>query len=106
MGYPVPSQKELFFFTTEITDKFQDIIIKDNDFSWKKKNEFIDEYIEYINKYSRLYRALPFVKAIYICNSITFNSLRKDSDIDLFIITKANRLWLDRFFSAVLFFLF
>ena len=63
----------------------------------------MEEFITHIEKYGRRYKALPFVKNIFLCNSITFNSLKKDSDIDLFIITKKNSLWRARFRSVLLF---
>ena len=31
-----------------------------------------------------MYQSLPFVKEIFLCNSISFNALKRDSDIDLF----------------------
>ncbi|MDR0650197.1 MAG: hypothetical protein LBG59_02025 [Candidatus Peribacteria bacterium] len=48
----------------------------------------MDDYIAEIEKYATLYKSLPFVEEIYLCNSITFNALHQDSDIDLFIIAR------------------
>lgn len=104
MDYPVPKDKELFFLSHSIDDKPQNIDYSQIKFSWDTKSKYMPEYIQKINKYWWLYRSLPFVQDIYLCNSITFNALNSASDIDLFIVVKNNRLWLARFFSAFLFF--
>jgi hypothetical protein len=65
----------------------------------------MDEYLTEIAKYTTLYKSLPFIKEIYLCNSITFNALHQDSDIDLFIITRPGRIRTAKF-RAMLFFAF
>lgn len=84
MGYPIP------FFENE-------------QFSWKEKNPFLEEYLAFINQWEHLYKNLPFVKKIYLCNSLTFNALKEESDIDLFIITEERRIWSTKFFCMILF---
>jgi len=49
-----------------------------------------------INKAKRrlkLISWLPFIRLIALANVIGAHNLKKNSDIDLFIVTKANRLW-------------
>jgi hypothetical protein len=65
----------------------------------------MDEYLAEIEKYATLYKSLPFVDEIYLCNSITFNALHQNSDIDLFIITRPGRIRTAKF-RAMLFFMF
>jgi len=50
---------------------------------------------------SMLARA-PFVRAIFVCNSLAFNNAKKESDIDLVIITKKGGVWLSRLFCLLL----
>ncbi len=39
----------------------------------------------------------PFIKGVAICNDLGYLNAPKESDIDLFIITQKNRIWLARF---------
>lgn len=43
---------------------------------------------------------LTSVKAIGICNSLSYHFTREKSDIDLFVVTKSNRVWTARFFCV------
>lgn len=94
MKYPVP-QHSSYFLLEKKGRKKQEDILRGNEFppdtqrfSWDHKNEYMDEYVAFIQKYQRLYRSIPFIHSIYLCNSITFNGLHDDSDIDIFIVTK------------------
>ncbi len=46
----------------------------------------------------KILRFVPFVRAVFVCNTIASGSPEIDSDIDLFIVIKRGRLWLTRFF--------
>lgn len=48
-------------------------------------------------KIVRFLRHVPFVKMIGICNTLAYNNSRPQADIDLFIISKRNRVWQTRF---------
>lgn len=50
-------------------------------------------------------RWLPFVEYIGISGSLALNNAKKEDDIDLFIITAKDRLWVSRLFITVLLFL-
>ena len=53
----------------------------------------------------RLYKYLPFIKMIAVCNTLAYSNASEDSDIDFFIITNKRRIWLVRFFTIVMIFL-
>ncbi len=101
MKYPIPKNYCFFLYKKKCLDT-QKLVIKE-EFSFDKKTKLMEEYIDYINKFGFLYKSIPFVKDIYLCNSITFNALKKESDIDLVIITKKWKLWLARFWSVIFF---
>lgn len=41
-------------------------------------------------------RWIPFVEAVFVCNTLAAHIAKKNSDIDFFIITKENRIWITR----------
>ena len=105
MNYPIPLNSELYFQTTENKSKKS---IEYNDqlkFSWDEKSSYMDEYIEEVKRLEKIFKSIPFVEQIFLCNSITFNKLDNDSDIDLFIIARPWRIWSVKFWSMLLFFL-
>lgn len=114
MGYPTPSRSQIF--ELDEYDRFdlqknedgeeEEPKILVSDFSWDSCNVHMSDYLDIIKKYSRLFRSIPFVKHIYLCNSITFNALNPESDIDILIITNHKKIRLARFFSILLFTIF
>ncbi len=48
-------------------------------------------------KFIKIFRLIPFIKMIAICNSLAYSNSDQTGDIDLFIIVSQNRLWLARF---------
>lgn len=59
-----------------------------------RKQKKVCKVVKYLSR-------LSSVKAIGICNSLAYHFTREKSDIDLFIITKKNRLWTARFFCVI-----
>ena len=51
---------------------------------------------------SFLVRLVPWVMTIAVTGSVAYGSAGKRDDIDLFIITRRNRLWLSIFFALIL----
>jgi hypothetical protein len=49
-----------------------------------------------------LMRLIPFVRTIAVTGSVAYRSAGKWDDIDLFVVTKRNRLWLSLFMAIVL----
>ncbi len=47
-------------------------------------------------------RNIPFLKAIFVCNTVAANQANEDSDIDFFIVSAKNRLWIVRFFANLI----
>ena len=61
----------------------------------------MQSFVDHVNKLGWLWKSLPFVDAIYIGNSMTFNSLKEDSDIDLCIVVSPGRMWLAKSWSNI-----
>ncbi len=51
-------------------------------------------------KIIKIFSFIPFIKLIAICNSLSYRNSKTESDIDLFIIVKKNRLWLTRLLTV------
>jgi len=47
-------------------------------------------------------RAVPFLRAVFVCNSVGQGMAGSDSDIDFFIIAAPGRVWLVRFFTNLI----
>jgi predicted nucleotidyltransferase len=59
--------------------------------------------IEKTKKYAKLLSWIPWILFVWVWNSVAMNTAHKDSDIDLFIITKKNRLWITRIITTLFF---
>lgn len=62
----------------------------------KEGNSKAAELIKIAHKVSELLILFPYVRGIAISGSLSKNYADEDSDIDLFIITAKNRLWIAR----------
>ncbi len=68
--------------------RFEKQPIADN--LWKK----VDFYLPFLEK-------IPFIENISVTNTLAFGNPKPESDIDLFIIAKKNRLYTARFFTTI-----
>lgn len=110
MKYPVPKNNELFFQYSKTEPTNANKMLKNIDenetwdwFSRDQKSEYMDEYLKEIKRLKSTFQSIPFVEQIFLCNSISFNALDKNSDIDLFIIAKPWRIRTVKFRSMILF---
>lgn len=109
MNYPVPKNAELYFQYSDTERTNAKKMLKNtkeevtNEFSWDKESEYMEEYLKEIKRLESTFQSIPFVEQIYLCNSISFNSLDKNSDIDLFIIAEPWRIRTVKFRSMILF---
>ena len=62
----------------------------------RKGNVYADILLNKAAKISKLLFKFPYVRAIGISGSVSKNFADENADIDYFIITKANRLWIAR----------
>jgi len=67
----------------------------------------IDEKkFEEIKKWAFLMNCVPFLRGSFVCNSYAMGTFDEKSDIDLFVVTKRNRLYTARLFMNLLFRIF
>jgi len=84
-------KKESFYFLKNR----EDIIIK-------RKNNYIISYNKYKKgiKFIKLISHFSCFKSIFISNNMSIDNSKNESDIDLFIISRKNKIWSSRFISA------
>lgn len=66
----------------------------------QQRYHFANRKLRIAKRVTALFRLLPSVKFVALSNLIGRHNLRDGSDIDLFIVTKKNRIWLTRLFCA------
>lgn len=62
----------------------------------QENNSRADAMLPIARRIARLIDSFPFVRAVFVSGSLSKHSMRPDSDIDFFIITEPERLWLAR----------
>lgn len=63
-----------------------------------KKEQEAKKYFKKLPRYAKLIARFPYVKGIAISGSLSKNIMYEDGDIDYFIITNKERLWVARTF--------
>ncbi len=64
-------------------------------------NNAADKSLEIAKRITNIIKRFPYVKGVMLSGSISKNYMDKDSDIDYFIITSTNRLWVSRLFFVL-----
>ena len=63
-----------------------------------KRGMIAEKKFRRARRVARLLSLFPFVRMVGVCNTLSFYMPRLEGDIDVFIITKANRLYISRVF--------
>lgn len=84
-------------------DKNQHNIFKSHFSIQDEKSDIDIKFIAKTIKYIRYIKNIPWLRMIWIGNSIAMNSSSTESDIDLFIVTTPNSLWFNRIIITFLF---
>ncbi|MBI2074871.1 MAG: hypothetical protein HYT83_03495 [Candidatus Levybacteria bacterium] len=67
----------------------------------RREKESIDKFI-IAQKIIKLFSYIPWVYFIGVSGSLAMRNANKEDDIDFFIVTEKNRLWITRFFLFLL----
>ncbi|MDD5749895.1 MAG: hypothetical protein PHO91_03890 [Patescibacteria group bacterium] len=67
----------------------------------KQNNNLAERKFRRARTLAKIYRFIPFVRMIAVCNSLAYSNAKESSDIDFFIISRKNTIWLARFFTIL-----
>lgn len=67
-----------------------------------KGNRLARKYLDTTRTHAKWLSKVPFIKCLCISGSLSKNYMGQDSDVDYFIITEANRIWLVRALMTVI----
>ncbi len=65
-------------------------------------SQLAQNYFKKIAKWKGVFRYIPFVEFVAVCNYLSLNIVTQKSDIDLFIVSSKKRIFTVKFFSTVL----
>lgn len=68
----------------------------------KKREYFSSKKSKTARKYSHILAKIPFIKMIAVSGSLAMQNSDKNEDIDFFITTAKNRLWISRFLCILI----
>lgn len=61
----------------------------------------VEEKMQIAVRGAKKIRWIPYVEAVFVCNTVAGGGVKKSSDIDVFIIIKNGRLWLSRLLTTI-----
>jgi len=68
----------------------------------ESKVNYLEKKMQIAKRGAKLIRFVPFVRAVFVCNTIASSTAGEDSDIDLFIVIEHGHIWLSRFLITML----
>jgi len=91
-----------------LNEKYGYYFLPDRDIAENRRQHLLQSELKLkiARKAAKKISGIPFVSAIFVCNSVAFGTADQNSDIDLFIVVRKGRLWLVRFFSNLILLLF
>lgn len=89
-------QEKLEYQTGFIFVRGRSAIIKDRQERYRLALEKLDR----AQRFTRTLVRIPFIRAVFACNSLGFANARAESDIDFFIIVQHKHVWAARLLAA------
>jgi len=72
----------------------------------QKRVKFVEEKMKIARRGIKKLRWLPFVRSVFVCNTVASAGVTEESDVDVFIIVRKGRLWLTRLLVTLILSLF
>jgi len=74
--------------------------------SQKRRESIKQKLIKKTKNFLFLFKLTPYVRGVFLANSLSMGMPSKSSDIDVVVLVKKDRLWVARFFLNILFLFF
>lgn len=68
----------------------------------QEKEKTSKSYLRQIRLIAQLFKIIPWIKLVGVSGSLAMENSKQSDDIDLFIITQKNRLWISRIFLLLI----
>lgn len=72
----------------------------------RRKLLISEQKLKIARRAAKIIRSVPYLRAVFVCNTAGSEQASEDSDIDFFIITEKNRIWITRLLVTFLLELF
>ncbi len=98
-------KEELLNMTDTLENKNSMYFLKDRSEIYEtrmKRYNYADRKFRRAKIIAKIFKFIPWIKMIAIGNIIGSENLKDESDIDFFIITEKNRIWISRLFSVLI----
>lgn len=69
----------------------------------RRRTLIVERKMEIAKRAIQKMRWIPFVRAVFVCNTLGVQIAREEGDIDVFIVAEKGRIWIVRFCALVLF---
>lgn len=69
----------------------------------RRRTLIVERKMEIARRAIQKMRWIPFIRAVFVCNTLGFQIAREEGDIDVFIVAEKGRIWFVRFCTLVLF---
>lgn len=77
-------------------------LVGEKPLSWPKRSKNSKEHLEYMEHALKKLERVKWIKMLAITGSVAAHNAKKEDDVDIFVITEKNRLWLTRLFVVLL----
>lgn len=74
---------------------------ENNIYSRQKTTPIVEKKMKIAIKAAKKINWIPFIEAVFVCNTVAGVGIKKESDIDFFIIVKRGRLWITRLLTTL-----
>ena len=72
----------------------------------RRKLLISEQKLKIARRAAKIIQSVPYLRAVFVCNTTGSEQANEDSDIDFFIVTEKNRIWITRLFVTFLLSLF